>query len=83
MTKLKTASERFIKCVTFSKYIENLNIIHLVDAVKESILEGCRGEISYIKSKDNIADLLTKYRIESQEFSNIFLYGFYKKMQKE
>ena len=50
--------------------------------MKESQLDGNVQDVSYIKSKDNVADLLTRYKAETQEFKNIFKVGKYEKLVK-
>ena len=50
---------------------------------KQIICEGCLPEIPYIKSKDNVADLLIKYKVEKQEFMSFFLQRVYKKLKNE
>ena len=49
-TELSTDSELFLKSISSSKRMANLNVINLVDTIKERILECRLNEISYIKN---------------------------------
>ena len=80
--ELGTDSEPFITSVATLKRVSSIKVFNILDTIKEVILDGRLHEILYIQSKDNITDLFTKYKVETQEFANMFLKGKYKEPLK-
>ena len=72
-----------IRSVGSTKRIENLNLCNTIQAMKEYLLEEKGDSFSYIATKDNVADFLTKPKIETQEFASVFLHGIFEKGVKK
>ena len=50
--------------------------------MKENLLADSISSYSYVEMRDNIADLLTKYKAETQDFRDIFVNSKYTKDKK-
>ena len=72
-----------IRSLGSTKRVENLSLCNTVMAMKEYLIEEKILHYSYIASKDNVADLLTKPKVETQEFCNVFMNGVFRKGKKK
>ena len=68
-------SEPLIESIRSTKRVENKALCKEVGAMKESLLLEEVCSFSYIQSKRNPADKLTKCTLETPIFYNIFLKG--------
>ena len=68
-------SEPLIESIRSTKRVENKALCREVGAMKEALLFEEVLSYSYIPTKENPADKLTKATIESPNFYNIFLRG--------
>ena len=68
-------SEPLIESIRSTKRVENKALCKEVGAMKESMLLEEVCSFSYIQSKQNPADKLTKFTLETPIFHNIFLRG--------
>ena len=59
-----------------------MNIDNVVEFMKERLLEDAVSSYSYVETKDNVDDLHTKYKAETEDFKNIFVNGKYTKNKK-
>ena len=75
-------SKPLLQTISLANRIKSVNISGLVEGLKEMIKEEKIKDILYIQTKDNVADIMTKYQQESQEF-NIFFQGIFEKMEKQ
>ena len=77
-----TDSIPLLKSIASTRRVENLNIVNIVEYLKENLLNREINSYSYVNTKDNVADLLTKYKTETQDFNEIFVNGNYTKGKK-
>ena len=70
-------SEPLIESIRSTKRVENKALCKEIGAMKESLLYEDVTSFSYIQSKQNPADKLTKAALESPIFYNIFLNGIF------
>ena len=75
--EIHTDSEPLIESIRSTKRVENKTLCMEVGAMKESLLLREVQSYSYIPSKMNPADKLTKSTLETPIFYNIFLYGHF------
>ena len=80
--EILTDSEPLLKSIASTERVENLNIVNVVELMKENLLAVSVSSYSYIETRDNIADLLTKYKAETQDFRDIFVNSKYNKDKK-
>ena len=73
--EIHTDSEPLIESIRSTKRVENKALCQEVGAMKEALLRGEVTSYSYISTKENPADKLTKATIETPSFYNIFLKG--------
>ena len=78
-----TDSLPLLTSIASTKRVENLNMVNTVELMKEKMLEQEVARYSYVNTRDNVADLLTKYKTEMQDFKDIFVNGIYIKGKKE
>ena len=73
--EIHTDSEPLIESIRSTKRVENKSLCQEVGAMKEALLREEVLSYSYIATKENPADKLTKSTIETPIFYNIFIKG--------
>ena len=77
--ELHTDSEPLIESIKSTKRVEDKSLSNVMEKLKEEMMLENVSQYSYISTRDNAADILTKRKTETQDFYGLFLYGIFDK----
>ena len=80
---IHTDSEPLVESIKSTKRVENKALCNEISAMKESLLYEEVRTFSYISTKENPADKLTKHTIETPIFYNIFIKGIFNQKDRK
>ena len=75
--EVMTDSEPLLRSVGSTKRIENKVLIPTIETLKDHLRHGEVKAMTYVNTKDNLADIFTKWKQFNQEFSDVFRRGVF------